>query len=46
LNKGGAGKTGKVLELRGWDRESGSSVACVQWHTTGMTNVYRVMLLL
>lgn len=40
--KGGNGKTGKVIELRGWDRESGMSVACVEWSTTGTTNVYRV----
>ena len=39
---GGAGKTGKVVELRGWDRESGSSVACVEWSSNGTTNVYRV----
>lgn len=39
---GGCGKTGKVIELRGWDRESGLSVACVEWLTTGTTNVYRV----
>ena len=39
---GGEGKTGKVLEVRGWDRESGYSVACVQWTFTGTSNVYRV----
>ena len=42
MSKGGCGKTGKVIELRGWDRESGMSVACVEWSTTGTTNVYRV----
>lgn len=31
-----------MIELRGWDRESGMSVACVEWSTTGTTNVYRV----
>lgn len=41
-NEGGSGKTGKVLELRGWDRESGFSVACVEWSATGTTNVYRI----
>jgi E3 ubiquitin-protein ligase mind-bomb len=40
--EGGEGKPGKVLELRGWDKESGHSVAYVQWATTGCTNVYRV----
>jgi len=42
MNLGGVGKTGKVLELRGWDRESGASVATVEWSATGTTNVYRV----
>lgn len=31
-----------MIELRGWDRESGLSVACVEWSSTGTTNVYRV----
>lgn len=39
---GGEGKSGKVLEIRGWDRESGNSVACVQWNGSGCSNVYRV----
>lgn len=42
INKGGEGKSGKVIEIRGWDRESGYSVACVQWNGTGCSNVYRV----
>jgi E3 ubiquitin-protein ligase mind-bomb len=40
--QGGEGKSGKVLEIRGWDRESGNSVACVQWNGSGCSNVYRV----
>ncbi|XP_064642010.1 E3 ubiquitin-protein ligase MIB2-like isoform X2 [Lineus longissimus] len=35
------GKYGKVLDIRGWDTESGRSVACVAWQA-GMTNVYRL----
>ncbi|XP_013397887.1 E3 ubiquitin-protein ligase MIB2 isoform X2 [Lingula anatina] len=38
---GGEGKVGKVLDIRGWDTESGRSVANVSW-TTGSTNVYRL----
>lgn len=38
---GGAGKSGRVLEIRGWDNESCRSVANVSW-TAGTTNVYRV----
>jgi len=38
---GGPGKQGKVLDIRGWDSESGRSVANVQWDT-GSTNVYRL----
>ncbi|XP_069097143.1 E3 ubiquitin-protein ligase MIB2 isoform X5 [Pleurodeles waltl] len=38
---GGEGKTGKVVDIRGWDVETGRSVASVTW-TDGTTNVYRV----
>lgn len=35
------GKYGRVTEIRGWDNESGRSVANVNW-LCGSTNVYRV----
>ncbi|XP_017855238.2 E3 ubiquitin-protein ligase MIB2 isoform X2 [Drosophila busckii] len=38
---GGEGKTGRVMEIRGWDNESCRSVANVSW-VTGSTNVYRL----
>ncbi|GIY32353.1 hypothetical protein CEXT_691571 [Caerostris extrusa] len=38
---GGDGKTGKVLDIRGWDNESERSVANVTW-SSGATNVYRL----
>jgi len=38
---GGEGKVGKVTDVRGWDSESGRSVAAVSWGS-GSTNVYRV----
>ena len=38
---GGEGKIGKVLDIRGWDVESGRSVANVSW-VSGSTNVYRL----
>nr|XP_027212420.1 E3 ubiquitin-protein ligase MIB2-like isoform X1 [Penaeus vannamei] len=38
---GGEGKFGRVTEIRGWDNESGRSVANVTW-ACGSTNVYRV----
>ncbi|XP_030376878.1 E3 ubiquitin-protein ligase MIB2 [Scaptodrosophila lebanonensis] len=38
---GGEGKTGRVVEIRGWDNESCRSVANVEW-VTGSTNVYRL----
>ncbi|XP_077998099.1 E3 ubiquitin-protein ligase MIB2-like [Glandiceps talaboti] len=38
---GGEGKTGRVTDIRGWDVESGKSVASVTW-SNGSTNVYRV----
>lgn len=38
---GGDGKCGRVTEIRGWDNESGRSVANVTW-LCGSTNVYRV----
>ncbi|XP_074831656.1 E3 ubiquitin-protein ligase MIB2 isoform X2 [Carettochelys insculpta] len=38
---GGEGKTGKVVDIRGWDVETGRSVASVTW-SDGTTNVYRV----
>lgn len=34
-------KTGRVIDIRGWDNESGRSVANVTW-TSGSTNVYRL----
>lgn len=38
---GGDGMVGTVLDIRGWDNESGRSVANVTW-SSGMTNVYRL----
>ncbi|XP_043466161.1 E3 ubiquitin-protein ligase MIB2 isoform X2 [Leptopilina heterotoma] len=38
---GGRGKTGRVMDIRGWDNESSRSVATVTW-SSGSTNVYRV----
>ncbi|XP_012946086.1 E3 ubiquitin-protein ligase MIB2 [Aplysia californica] len=38
---GGEGKIGTVSEIRGWDSESGRSVAHVTW-ASGSTNVYRM----
>uniref|UniRef100_A0A4W4DWH1 E3 ubiquitin-protein ligase MIB2 n=1 Tax=Electrophorus electricus TaxID=8005 RepID=A0A4W4DWH1_ELEEL len=38
---GGEGKVGKVVDIRGWDQESGRSVASVTW-ANGTTNVYRM----
>lgn len=38
---GGEGKTGRVMEIRGWDNESCRSVANVSW-ASGSTNVYRL----
>lgn len=38
---GGENKTGRVIDIRGWDNESGRSVANVTW-TSGSTNVYRL----
>ena len=38
---GGEGKSGHVLDIRGWDQESGRSVANVTW-SVGATNVYRM----
>ena len=38
---GGDGKIGRVIDIRGWDNESGHSVANVAW-ATGSTNVYRL----
>ncbi|XP_057380632.1 E3 ubiquitin-protein ligase MIB2-like [Daphnia carinata] len=38
---GGEGKIGRVVDLRGWDNESGRSVANVAW-ASGSTNVYRL----
>ncbi|XP_062449164.1 E3 ubiquitin-protein ligase MIB2 isoform X1 [Rhea pennata] len=38
---GGEGKTGRVVDIRGWDIETGRSVASVTW-SDGTTNVYRV----
>lgn len=38
---GGEGKMGRVLDIRGWDKESCRSVANVTWFS-GSTNVYRI----
>ena len=38
---GGEGKAGKITDIRGWDTESGRSVASVTWESGG-NNVYRV----
>ncbi|XP_057330330.1 E3 ubiquitin-protein ligase MIB2-like isoform X1 [Microplitis mediator] len=38
---GGPGKTGRVIDIRGWDNESSRSVATVTW-ASGSTNVYRL----
>ncbi|XP_020027003.1 E3 ubiquitin-protein ligase MIB2 isoform X1 [Castor canadensis] len=38
---GGEGKPGHVVDIRGWDVETGRSVASVTW-ADGTTNVYRV----
>uniref|UniRef100_A0A670JCS1 E3 ubiquitin-protein ligase MIB2 n=1 Tax=Podarcis muralis TaxID=64176 RepID=A0A670JCS1_PODMU len=38
---GGEGKAGRVVDIRGWDVETGRSVASVTW-ADGTTNVYRV----
>ncbi|KOC64396.1 E3 ubiquitin-protein ligase MIB2 [Habropoda laboriosa] len=38
---GGRGKTGRVMDIRGWDNESSRSVATVTW-SKGSTNVYRL----
>lgn len=35
------GKTGRVIDIRGWDNESARSVANVSW-VSGTTNVYRL----
>lgn len=37
---GGKGRTGEVMEIRGWDELSRRSVASVRWHRN--VNVYRV----
>ena len=39
---GGLGKTGKVLEIQDWDKNSIRSVANVAWTATGITNIYRI----
>lgn len=41
FKSGGEGKTGRVVDIRGWDVETGRSVASVTW-SDGTTNVYRV----
>ena len=38
---GGEGKTGTVMDLRGWDAESGRSVVNVAWDAANI-NVYRL----
>lgn len=40
---GGPGGQGKVQEIKGWENESGRSVAAVTWlHNPHVANVYRV----
>ncbi|CAM9751389.1 unnamed protein product [Lampetra fluviatilis] len=39
---GGAGGVGRVTELRGWDGDERSGVACVLWEASGSRSVYRV----
>ncbi|CAF0869158.1 unnamed protein product [Rotaria sp. Silwood1] len=40
---GGPGGQGKVQEIKGWENESGRSVAAVSWlHNPHVANVYRV----
>lgn len=41
MQDGGEGKSGRVMDIRGWDNESARSVANVTW-TSGSTNVYRL----
>lgn len=41
VSLGGEGKPGRVVDIRGWDVETGRSVASVTW-ADGTTNVYRV----
>nr|XP_034809106.1 E3 ubiquitin-protein ligase MIB2 isoform X6 [Pan paniscus] len=41
FSPGGEGKPGRVVDIRGWDVETGRSVASVTW-ADGTTNVYRV----
>lgn len=41
VSTGGEGKPGRVVDIRGWDVETGRSVASVTW-ADGTTNVYRV----
>ncbi|XP_030842660.1 E3 ubiquitin-protein ligase MIB2 isoform X3 [Strongylocentrotus purpuratus] len=38
---GGDGKAGNIINIRGWEQESGRSVANVTWGTS-LTNVYRI----
>lgn len=38
---GGEGEKGRVLDIRGWDKETCRSVANVAWFS-GSTNVYRI----
>lgn len=38
---GGDGKMGRIVDIRGWDTESGRSVASVVWSSAN-TNVYRI----
>ncbi|CAF0788949.1 unnamed protein product [Didymodactylos carnosus] len=41
-NQDGGNGQGKVTEIKGWERESGRSVATVQWTHNQNFNVYRV----
>lgn len=41
VSPGGEGKPGRVVDIRGWDVETGRSVASVTW-ADGTTNVYRM----
>ena len=39
---GGPGKTGKILKVQDWDKNSIRSVASIHWAATNLTNVYRI----
>lgn len=41
VQDGGEGKTGRVMDIQGWDNESARSVVNVKW-SSGSINVYRL----